>query len=75
MDVVAMDFSKTFGKVSHNRLNQNIKMHEIHSELVVWFQTVLVRRQGSSGNVLFWLEVSDYWTSAEFCIGICLFMI
>lgn len=34
-DVVYMDFSKAFEMIFHGRLIQNIKIHQIHSDLVV----------------------------------------
>lgn len=35
MDVINMDFSKAFHKVPHDRQFWKIKLHGIHSELVI----------------------------------------
>lgn len=37
-DVDYMNFSKECDKVDHGRLIQEIKMHRIHGDLVVWIQ-------------------------------------
>lgn len=45
VDVVYVHFSKTFDKVLHVKLIQNIKMHGINSNMVVWIQNWFTDRK------------------------------
>eukprot|EP00061_Rhincodon_typus_P011606 g36756.t1 len=45
VDVVGMDFSKTFDKVLHGRLVQKLKSYGIRGELAKWIQNWLSRRR------------------------------
>ena len=45
VDVVYMDFSKAFDKLSHGRLVQKVKLHGIRGELARWIQNWLGQKR------------------------------
>jgi len=45
MDVIFFDLQKTFDKVPHMRLLENIKAHGVESKIHIWIEKWCTRRQ------------------------------
>lgn len=52
-DVIYVDFSKAFDKLSHGGLFQKIKMNGIHDDLVIWIPNWFIHRRQSCGGRAF----------------------
>ena len=62
IDVVFLDFSKTFDKVPHARLIQNLESHGISGKVKTWIETWLsyrFQRTCINGTVSRWKEVTS----------------
>jgi len=62
VDVIFLNFQKTFEKVPHMRLLEKMKAHEVGGKILKWIEKLLTGKQQRvviNGQQSAWMEVSS----------------